>query len=99
VDAYFYDVDNVVATQKWMLAAEAPSPAAAKLLLNYLHTVETQQAFLDSGNFPTNQDPSLTSPYGWPSLADLDFVPLPAQAVVRQKSAEFGPIFKGVTAG
>jgi iron(III) transport system substrate-binding protein len=98
VDAYFYDAGNVIATEKWMLAAGAPSPAAAKLFLNYLHTVEAQRAVLEAGNFPINQDPSLISPYGWPSLADVDFIPLPAQSVVRQKSAEFGPIFKRLTA-
>ncbi len=99
VDAYFYDVGNVIATEKWMLAADAPSPAAGKLFLNYLHTVEAQRAVLEAGNFPINQDPSLTSPHGWPSLADLDFVPLPALSVVRQKSTEFGPLFKRLTAG
>jgi ABC-type Fe3+ transport system substrate-binding protein len=99
VEAHFYEVGNVIATEKWMLAADAPSPAAGKLFLSYLHTVEAQQAVLAAGNFPINQDPSLTSPHGWPSLADVDFVPLPEQAVVRQKSEEFGPIFKRLTAG
>ncbi|MQA08923.1 MAG: extracellular solute-binding protein [Pseudonocardiaceae bacterium] len=99
VSAHFFPENNVIATEKWMLAAGAPSSDAAKVLLNYLHTVDAQRMALESGNFPTNQDKSLSSPHGWPSLAQANFVPLPAQALLRKKMDEFGPIFKRVTAG
>ncbi|NKX52706.1 extracellular solute-binding protein, partial [Arthrobacter deserti] len=69
VEVQFFDKDNAIAAEKWMLAADAPSSVAAKLLLSYLYTVEAQEKTLAAGNFPINQDESLTSPHGWPSLA------------------------------
>jgi len=98
VEVQFFDRDNVIATEKWMLAADAPSSDAAKLLLSYLYTVEAQEKTLEAGNFPINQDESLTSPHGWPSLADAAFVELPEQAVMREKMTEYGDLFKTVTA-
>ncbi|MGF9660766.1 extracellular solute-binding protein [Arthrobacter crystallopoietes] len=98
VEVQFFDKDNVIATEKWMLAADAPSSDAAKLLLSYLYTVEAQEKTLEAGNFPINQDESLTSPHGWPSLADAAFVELPEQSVMREKMTEYGELFKSVTA-
>lgn len=94
VDAHFLDKNNVIATEKWMLAAGAPSPDAAKLFLNFLHTVDAQEAALASGNFPTNQSPSLTSPYGWPALQDIDFVTLEPQSVLRPAMTSYTPLFQ-----
>lgn len=98
VEVQFFDENNVIATEKWMLAAEAPSSDAAKLLLSYLHTAEAQEKTLEAGNFPINQDESLTSPHGWPRLSDAAFVKLPEQALMRQKMTELGPVFKSITA-
>lgn len=98
VEVQFFDENNVIATEKWMLAADAPSSDAAKLLLSYLYTVEAQEKTLEAGNFPINQDESLTSPHGWPALADAKFVELPQQSVMREKMAEYGDLFKSITA-
>lgn len=98
VEVQFFDENNVIATEKWMLAADAPSSDAAKLLLNYLYTAEAQEKTLEAGNFPINQDESLTSPHGWPTLAEAAFVKLPEQAVMREKMTEFGDVFKSITA-
>lgn len=98
VEVQFFDKDNVIATEKWMLAADAPSSDAAKLLLDYLYTAEAQEKTLEAGNFPINQDPSLTSPHGWPSLADAKFVKLPEQSVMREKMTEYAGVFKSITA-
>lgn len=98
VEVQFFDENNVIATEKWMLAAGAPSSDAAKLLLSYLFTVEAQEETLAAGNFPVNQDESLTSPHGWPSLEELNFVELPSQSVMREKMTEYGDLFKSITA-
>jgi len=94
VEAHFLDKNNVIATEKWMLAAGAPAPDAARLFLNFLHTVDAQKAALASGNFPVNQSPDLTSPYGWPALEDIDFVTLQSQAVLRPAMATYTPLFQ-----
>lgn len=98
VEVYFLPEGNVIATEKWMLASGAPAPEAAKVFLNYLHTVDAQEQALQSGNFPTNQDPSLTSPYGWPALQDIDFLPLVAQSELRPAMAEYTPLFQSAFA-
>ncbi|WP_188756280.1 ABC transporter substrate-binding protein [Microbacterium album] len=96
VEVHFLEEGNVIATEKWMLANGAPAEAAAKVFLNYLHTVDAQEQALKSGNFPTNQDPSLTSPYGWPALEDVDFVTLEPQEVLRPAMAEYTPMFQSI---
>jgi len=96
VDVHFMDEDNVIATEKWMLAANGPSPEASKLLLNYLFTAEAQGQTLESGNFPIDQDESVKSPYGWPRLEDAKFVELPKQSIMREKMVEYGDLFKSV---
>ncbi|GAA3677123.1 hypothetical protein GCM10023081_14270 [Arthrobacter ginkgonis] len=98
VEVQFFDENNVIATEKWMLADGAPSTDAAKLLLSFLYTAEAQEKTLEAGNFPINQDESLTSPHGWPSLADAAFVELPEQSVMREKMTEYGELFKSITA-
>ncbi|MDX2376371.1 extracellular solute-binding protein [Microbacterium sp. LRZ72] len=80
VESYFPDENNVIATEKWMLVKDAPSPDAGKLFLNYLHTKQTQEIVMEAGNFPVNQDPDLESPYGYPALQDLNFLPLVPQS-------------------
>ncbi|GAA4430905.1 hypothetical protein GCM10023169_34830 [Georgenia halophila] len=87
----------VIATEKWMMAAEAPAPETAKLLLNFLFTVEAQQVTLESGNFPINQHESLESPHGWQRLEEYDFVPLPSQSVMREEMAGYADLFEEVT--
>lgn len=98
VEVQFFEENNVIATEKWMLAANAPSSDAGKLLLNFLFTAEAQELTLDSGNFPINQHESLESPHGWPKLEDASFVELPAQSVMRAKMTEYGDLFKSITA-
>jgi len=97
VEVQFFDEDNVIATEKWMLAADAPSSDAGKLFLSYLFTTESQEKALESGNFPINQDESLESPYGWPSLEEASFVELPQQDLMREKMTEYDDVFKAVT--
>ncbi|WP_105805239.1 ABC transporter substrate-binding protein [Leucobacter massiliensis] len=92
------DKNNVIASEKWMLAAGAPSPDAGKLFLNYLHTVDAQEQALTSGNFPINQSPELESPYGWPALQDVDFVVYEAQDVLRPATQELTPTFQSLFA-
>ncbi|MGO1182350.1 MAG: ABC transporter substrate-binding protein [Micrococcaceae bacterium] len=96
VEVHFLEEDNVIATEKWMLGNNAPSEAAAKLFLNYLHTVDAQEQALESGNFPTNQHESLTSPYGWPALEDVTFTTLESQDVLRPVMTELTPTFQSV---
>lgn len=98
VESHFFDENNVVATEKWMLTAGAPAPDAAKLFLNYLHTVDGQEQAMAIGNFPTNQDESLESPYGWPALQDAGILPLKAQTELRPAIAEYTPLFQSVFA-
>src|SRR5699024_8281655 len=97
VEVQFFDENNVIATEKWMLAANAPSGDAAKLLLSYLFTYESQEKTLDAGNFPINQDEDLTSPHGWPSLEEASFVELPPQDHMREKMTEYDELFRSVT--
>jgi len=96
VEVHFLEESNVIATEKWMLANDAPAEAAGKVFLNYLHTVDAQEQALKSGNFPTNQDPSLASPYGWPALEDIDFVTLQSQEVLRPAMGEYTPLFQSI---
>lgn len=98
VEVQFFDENNVIATEKWMLAANAPSSDAGKLLLNYLFTKEAQVHALESGNFPINQDESLTSPHGWPTLEEISFVELPEQNYMREKMDEYEELFQSVSA-
>lgn len=96
VEVHFLEEDNVIATEKWMLGNNAPSESAAKLFLNYLHTVDAQEQALESGNFPTNQHESLTSPYGWPALEDVSFTTLESQDVLRPVMTELTPTFQSI---
>lgn len=96
VKSHFFEKDNVIATDKWMLADGAPSPDAGKLFLNYIHTIDGQKMAMEIGDFPINQDASLTSPYGWPALEDIDFVPLKPQSEIAPAMAEYTPLFQKV---
>lgn len=96
VEVHFMDEDNAVATEKWMLAANGPSPEASKLLMNYLFTAEAQEQTLAAGNFPIEQDPSITSPHGWPTLEDSKFVELPKQSHMREAMVEYADLFKAI---
>ncbi|UOR01606.1 extracellular solute-binding protein [Leucobacter allii] len=98
VESFFLPEDNVVSTEKWMLTAGAPSPDAAKLFLNYLHTLDGQQQAMAIGNFPTNQDPSLESPHGWPALQDAGILPLKAQSELRPAIEEYTPLYQSTFA-
>lgn len=97
VDLHLFE-NPVVATEKWMLAANAPSSDAGKLLLSYLHTVEAQEQTLITGNFPLTQSADLDSPYGWPRLEDIDFVHLPSQASMRDEIKKNQDLFLQITA-
>lgn len=88
----------VVATEKWMLAANAPSSDGGKLLLSYLFTLEAQERTLESGNFPLSQHADLTSPHGWPSLEEIDFVHLPEQSTMRDEIESNQALFQEITA-
>lgn len=88
----------VVATEKWMLAADAPSSDGGKLFLSYLFTYEAQEQALITGNFPINQHPDLESPYGWPALGDIDFVHLPEQSSLREEIESNQDLFAEITA-
>ncbi|GAB3616670.1 hypothetical protein GCM10027416_12270 [Okibacterium endophyticum] len=89
VAVHFMDEDNVASTEKWMLAADSPSPEASKLLLSFLFTNEAQNATVEAGNFPLAQDSSVESPHGWPALEDVNFVPIPEQTALRAKALEY----------
>lgn len=88
----------VVATEKWMLAANAPSSDGGKLFLSYLFTYEAQEQALVTGNFPITQHADLTSPYGWPTLEEIDFVHLPEQASLREEIESNQDLFSEITA-
>lgn len=98
VEIQIFDEDNVIATEKWMLAANAPSKEAGQLFLNYLFTAVSQEAILEAGNFPISQDENVESPYGWPSLAEIDFVDVPEMSVMTEKTAEYDDLFRSITA-
>lgn len=96
VEVHFMDEDNAVATEKWMLASNGPAPEASKLLMNYLFTAEAQEQTLAAGNFPINQDPSVSSPHGWPTLEESNFVELPKQSHMREAMVEYADLFKSI---
>ncbi|MGO2112399.1 MAG: ABC transporter substrate-binding protein [Pseudoclavibacter sp.] len=88
----------VVATEKWMLAANAPSSDGGKLFLSYLFSAEAQEQALVTGNFPLNPAEGLESPYGWPALEDIDFVHLPSQSTMREEIENNQDLFQEITA-
>ncbi|GGA75044.1 hypothetical protein GCM10011490_27220 [Pseudoclavibacter endophyticus] len=88
----------VVATEKWMLAANAPSSDGGKLFLSYLFTYEAQEQALVTGNFPLNQHEDLESPYGWPAIEEIDFVHLPSQSTMREEIDNNQDLFQEITA-
>ncbi|WP_162321127.1 ABC transporter substrate-binding protein [Nesterenkonia haasae] len=97
VDIHFLE-NPVVATEKWMLADNAPNREAAQLYLNYIYTLEAQEQVMISGNFPLVPHESLESPYGWPNLEDIDFVSLPSQSQLREEIAANQDLFQEITA-
>ena len=88
----------VIATEKWMPAANAPNPEAGQLFLSYLFTLEAQEQVLEAGNFPLNPHPSLEPAHGWPALNEIEFVPLPAQDQMREEIASNQDLFQDITA-